>query len=74
MSKKGKTNNERSRKSFSFILKSDHSHLKTGYTDESACLLKQLKRNKFPYYGDRLSGKNFYGINIENGLSKKITY
>ena len=36
---------------------------------------KELKWNKFPFYGDRLSGKDFTGINIsrqhvrENHLS-----
>ena len=29
--------------------------------DERACMSKQLKGNKFPYYGDRLSGKNIQG-------------
>ena len=29
--------------------------------DESACLWKQLKLNKFPFYDDRLSTKSFHG-------------
>ena len=29
--------------------------------DESASLWKQLKSNKFPFYGDRLSGKIIQG-------------
>ena len=29
--------------------------------DERACMSKQLKCNKLPFYGDRLSGKNFHG-------------
>ena len=73
MSKKGKTNHERSRQSFCSILKTDYSHLKTGYSDENACLLKQLKRIKFPFYGDRLSGKTIHDINIANSVSEKIT-
>ena len=31
---------------------------------DRVCMSKQLKWNKFPYYGDRLSGKFFTGINI----------
>ena len=61
MSKKGKTNHEKSCQSVSFILKTDYLHLKTSYKDESACLWKQLKWNKFPFYGDRLSGKIIHG-------------
>ena len=29
--------------------------------DERACMSKQLKWKKFPFYGDRLSGKVFHG-------------
>ena len=61
MSKKGKTNHEKSCQSVFFILKTDYLHLKTSYKDESACLWKQLKWNKFPFYGDRLSGKIIHG-------------
>ena len=28
--------------------------------DERACMSKQLKWNKFPFYGDSLSGKIFH--------------
>ena len=73
MSKKGKTSHERSCQSFSFILKTEYLHLKTGCNDESACLWKQLKWNKFPFYGDRLSGKNIRGIKIADSVSEKIT-
>ena len=73
MSKKGKTNDERSCQSFSFISKTYCLHLKTGYKDEIACLWKQLKWNKFPFYGDRLSGKIIHGINIADSVSEKIT-
>ena len=73
MSKKGKINHERSCQSFSFILKMDFLHLKTSHKDESACLWKHLKWKKVPFYGDRLSGKFFYGINIADSVSKKIT-
>ena len=38
-----------------------HLHLKLSYKDDNACLWKQLKWKKFPFYGDRLSGKNFHG-------------
>ena len=58
---------------FFFILKADYLHLKTGYKDETACLWKQLKSNKFPFYGDRLSGKIIHGINIGDSVSEKIT-
>ena len=29
--------------------------------DDRDCMSKQLKWNKFPYNGDRLSEKNFHG-------------
>ena len=61
MSKKGRTNIERSCQSDCFILKTGFLHLKTSYRDESACLWKQLKWNKFPFYDDRMSGKNIRG-------------
>ena len=73
MTKKGKTNYERSCQSFSFIFKTDYLHIKTGCNDESACLWKQLKWNKFPFYGDRLSGKIIHGINIADSVTEKIT-
>ena len=60
-SEKGKTNRDRSSQSIRFILKTDYLHLKTSYRDESACLWKQLNWNKFPFYGDRLSGKKIHG-------------
>ena len=71
--KKGKTNNERSCRSISFILKTDYLHLKTGHKDESACPWKQLKWNKFPFFGDRLSVKIIHGINVADRVSEKIT-
>ena len=58
---------------FFFISKTYYSHLKTGYKDESAGLSKQLKWNKFPFHGDRLSGKTIHGINIARSVSEKIT-
>ena len=73
MSKKWKTNHDSSCQSFSFIFKKDYLSLKTGYKDQSACLWKQLKWNKFPFYGDRLSGKIIHGINIADRVSEKIT-
>ena len=36
--------------------------------DDRVCMSKQLKWNKFPYYGDRLSGEVFTGINISREL------
>ena len=36
--------------------------------DDKICMSKQLKWNKFPYYGDRLSGKVSTGINISRQL------
>ena len=36
--------------------------------DDRVCMSKQLKWNKIPYYGDRLSGKVFTGINISRQL------
>ena len=73
MTKKGKTNHERSCQSFSLILKTDYLLLKTGNKDENACLWKQLKWNKFPFYGDRLIGKIIHGINVADNVSEKIT-
>ena len=73
MSKKGKTKQESSCQSFCFIIKTDYLHLKSGYSDESACLWKQLKWNKFPFYGDRLCGKTMHGNNIADSESEKIT-
>ena len=70
---KRKSNHERSCQSFSFILKTDYLLLKTDCNDESACLWKELKWNKFPIYGDRRSGKIFHGINIADNVSEKIT-
>ena len=58
---KGKTNLKKSCQSISFILKTDLIHLETSYVDGSACVWKQLKWNKFPFYGDRLCGKIIHG-------------
>ena len=58
---KVKTHHKRSCQSISFVLKTDYIHSKTSCVDESACLRKQLKWHKFPFYGDRLSGKNIHG-------------
>ena len=71
LSKKRKTNDERSCRSFSFNLKTDYLHSKTGYKDESACLWKQLKWNKFPFWEDRL---DIHGINNADSVSEKITW
>ena len=57
MSKKGETSYKRSCQSVSSIWKTDYVPLKTSYMDESACLWKHLKWNKFTFSGDRLSGK-----------------
>ena len=35
---------------------------------DRVCRSKQLKWNKFPYYGDRVSEKVFTGINISRQL------
>ena len=70
---KRKPNHERSCQSFYFIFKTYYLHLKTDCKDESACLWKQIKWNQFPFYGDRLSGKTFHGINIADSVSEKIT-
>ena len=35
---------------------------------DRVCMSKQLKLNKFPYYGDRLSGKLFR----ENNISRQL--
>ena len=62
ISEKGKTNHERSCQLIAFISKTDSLRLKTRYKDESACLWwKQLKWNKSPFYGDRVSGKIIHG-------------
>ena len=61
MSNKGKTNIKRSCQSISSFSKNDYVLLKTSYMDESACLWKQLKWKKFPFYGARLSGKIILG-------------
>ena len=68
---KGKTNHERSCQSFPFISKTDYLHLKTGYKDESPSLWKQLKWNKFPFFGDGLCGKIIRGINIADSVLRK---
>ena len=34
-------------------------------------VLKQLKWNKFPFHGDKLSGKIIHGINIADSVSEK---
>ena len=41
--------------------------------DKSDCLWKQLKWNKFSFYGDRLFGKKFTGIKMADNVSEKIT-
>ena len=73
MSKKGKANHERNCQSISFISETDYLHLKASYKDESACLWKQPKWNKIPFYGVKLSVKLLAGINISHSLSEKIT-
>ena len=60
-STKGKANRKGSFQSISFVSKTDNIHLKTSQMDDRVCMSKQLKRVKFPYYGDRLSGKVFHG-------------
>ena len=73
MSKKGYTNHK-SCQSISSILKTEYKHLKTSYLDASACLWKQLKWNKFPFYCDRLSGKNYSrGLTSPDSVSEKNT-
>ena len=57
---KGKSNNERSCQSISFFLKTNFVRSTTTYEDEGACLWKQLKWNKFPFYGDGRSGEKFH--------------
>ena len=57
---KGKTNRRRSCQLVSFVLKTDYIHSKSSQMDDRVCMSKQLKWNKFPYYGDRLSGKVFH--------------
>ena len=61
MSEKRKTNHKRSSQLVYFFLITDHKYLRTSYMDESACLWNQLKWNKFPFYGVRLSGKFTHG-------------
>ena len=42
--------------------------------DERACMSKQLKWNKFTFYGDRLSVKiNQMGLTSPDSVSEKIT-
>ena len=42
--------------------------------DERGCMSKELKWNKFPFYGDRLSGKNFSrGLTSPESMSEKVT-
>ena len=42
--------------------------------DERACISKQLKWNKFPFYGERLSRKIFLrGLTSPDSVSEKIT-
>ena len=57
---KGKTNRKGTCQSVYFVLKTDYLHLKSSEMDDSVCMSKPLKWNKFPYYGDRLSGKIFH--------------
>ena len=61
MVNEGKTQHERTCQSISFISKTDHLYLNTSFKNESACLWKQLKWNKFPFYGDTLSWKIVLG-------------
>ena len=61
MSKKVKTNHDRSCQWIYFILKTDYLHSKTSYKDESACLWQQLKWDKMPFYGARFYGKIIHG-------------
>ena len=41
--------------------------------DERACMSNQLKWNKFPYYGDRLSENYSRGLTSPDSVSEKIT-
>ena len=42
--------------------------------DERVCMSKELKWNKFLFYGDRLSGKIFSrGLTSPDSMSEKIT-
>ena len=70
---KGKTNRKGSCQSGFFVLKTDYIHLKTSQMADRVCISKQLKWNKFPYYGDRLSGKIFSrGLTSPDSLSEEI--
>ena len=68
MSEKRKKNYKCSCQSVYSFLKTDYIQLITSYEDGSACLWKQLKWNKFPFYGDRMSAKLF-----SRGLTSKTT-
>ena len=41
--------------------------------DDRVCMSKQLKWNKFPFYGDRLSANLFKGLTSPDSVSEKIT-
>ena len=70
MSYKGK--HKKNSQSISFISKTNYLHLKTSYMDESACLWKQREWNKFPFFGDKLSGKNWSrGLPSSDRVSEK---
>ena len=61
MSKKEKTNHEWSCQSIFFQFENGLFFIKTSNKDESSSPWKQVKWNKFPFYGDRLSGKTIHG-------------
>ena len=68
------TNFEKSSQPISFISKTDYKLLETSYMDENACLWKQLKWNKFPFYGDRLSGEKIQeGLSSPDSVSENTT-
>ena len=73
MSKKGKTNHEKSCQSILFRVKTDYLHSETSYKNESACLWKQLKWKRFPCMETDCRGKNLRGINVTDSVSEKGT-
>ena len=40
--------------------------------DERACMSKQLKWNKFPFYGDRMTGKSVQGEIISQIARQRV--
>ena len=58
---------------FFFILKTEYLHLKISYKDESACLWKQHKGNKFPFMVTDCVGKIFTGLHSADSVSEKFT-